>query len=35
MAIVHFRLPSGWVPLEETIANLADDSIAKLSLHYY
>ena len=33
MAIVHFRLPSGWVPLEETIANLADDSSAKLKRH--
>ena len=33
MAIIHFRLPSGWLPAEDTIANLIDDSNAKLKRH--
>lgn len=33
MAIIHFRLPSGWVPIEESIINLRQDANAKLKRH--
>ena len=30
MAIVNFRLPSGWIPVEESITNLTNDENVKL-----